>query len=269
MKKILIVEDDSMLSEIYKKKFEKAGKFEVSAATSGTDAIEKAKNGIPDLILLDLVLPEMDGFDVVKELRKNPSLNNTKIVPFSNLSQEDNRKKLDGLDIDGFIAKSEHTPQELVVEVERILAETSREAKKEEKEVEKGALNKNFNEDQLNILMADDDEFFLNVFGKKLEEIGFGVERTKSGKDALDLLAKNEFKGAILGVTLSDSKAKEIITQFKTDFPKKNTQFIVLIDNSESSTELEELKKMGIRGIIDKDKIDPNHFGTEMKKILS
>jgi DNA-binding response OmpR family regulator len=51
MKKVLIVEDDVMLSEIYKKKFENSGKFEVFLATSGTDAIEKSKKIIPDLIL--------------------------------------------------------------------------------------------------------------------------------------------------------------------------------------------------------------------------
>lgn len=267
MKKILIVEDDSMLSEIYKKKFEKAGKFEVLVATSGTDAIEKAKKGIPDLILLDLVLPEMDGFDVVRELRNDSNLNKTKIIPFSNLSQEDNRKKLDELGVDGFIAKSEHTPQELVVEVEKILADNSSSTgiKKEKEKNEENNSKKN----QLNILIAEDDEFFLDVFGKKLEEVGYNVERAESGKEALNLFSNNKFEGVILGVSLSDLKAKEIISHFKANFPKKETQFIVLNNNNESLAELEALKKMNIRGIIDKDKINPDQFGTEIKKILS
>ncbi len=268
MKKVLVVEDDSMLSEIYKKKFEKVGKFEVLIATSGTEAIEKAKKNIPDLILVDLVLPEIDGFEVIEELRKDSSLNKTKIVPFSNLSKEDNRKRLDGLSIDGFIAKSEHTPQELIVEVEKILADTNNKNEKKE-DVREVFLNKKGNKERPRILMADGDEFFLDVFGKKLEDSGFDVKSVNGGKETLDLLIKEKFKRVILGASLSDLKTKEIINQFKLNFPKHKTQFVILLDGSESSVELEELKKIGIKGTIDKNKIDPNKFGVGVEKIFS
>lgn len=265
MKKILIVEDDSMLSEIYKKKFEMEGLFEIFVATSGTDAIGKAKKIIPDLILLDLVLPEMDGFEVIRELRKSKELNETKIIPFSNLSYEDNKKRLDELGTDGFIAKSEHTPQELIMKVEEILND-----KNEKREIDsKNKSNQIFKNNQLDILLADNDEFFLNVFGKKLEEAGYNIERAMNGREVLELLNKNDFEVVILGINLLDLKAEEVIAQFRISFPQKKTQFIILNDEDESFTNFEKLKKNGISGIIDKNKINPDQFGDEIKKILS
>ena len=120
MKKVLIVEDDPMLSEIYTKKFEISG-FEVSLAKTGLEAVESAKKIKPDLILLDLVLPEIDGFEVLKRIRQEDSLKEVKIIISSNLSQEDERQKAEDLGANGFITKASFTPQEMVNKVQEVL----------------------------------------------------------------------------------------------------------------------------------------------------
>lgn len=122
MKKVLIVEDDPMLVEIYSKKFELSG-FEVSLASSGTEAISKAQEVHPDVILLDLVLPEIDGFGALKKIREDKSLDNTKIIISSNLSQEDERQKAEDLGANGFITKANFTPQEMVDKVRDIIGD--------------------------------------------------------------------------------------------------------------------------------------------------
>ncbi len=268
MKKVLIVEDDPMLSEIYQKKFEKNGNFEVIKASSGTEAQEKAKKEKPDLVLLDLVLPEMDGFDVLKEIRKDPSLNNVKVVPFSNLSQEDNLKKLEELGADGFIAKSEHTPQQLIDEVERILQEN------EKKTISKNISNvatksdKFSADDQKRILIIEDEEVLAEVFGKKLEEVGFEVEKETTGADGSNLMTQKNFKLVIIDITLPDFSAKQIITDFKKQFPKATTKFVVLKSEADSERESAELKKMGVQGVVDKNRIEPDRFAAGVKKML-
>ena len=110
MNKILIVEDDPMLSEIYQKKFSQEGNFEVLTAISGSEAEKKIRREKPDLVLLDLVLPEKDGFEILKDLREDSSLDDIKIVIFSNLSQEEEQQKAKTLGANGFIAKSDFTP---------------------------------------------------------------------------------------------------------------------------------------------------------------
>jgi DNA-binding response OmpR family regulator len=265
MKKVLIVEDDVMLSEIYKKKFENSGKFEVFLATSGTDAIEKSKKIIPDLILLDLVLPEMDGFEVMRELRKISTLNKTKLVPFSNLSQEDNKKKLDEIKIDGFIAKAEFTPQEIIFEVEKILNKE----KPQEDNYQEVSIDKNFNKttkSDKKILLVDGDDFFLDVFGKKLEEVGYFVKKLSEEGRLLEVLGKDKFFGIILSFELFGSDIKNIILNIKKESSDFKTKILILTNNEEDFNKAKELKVA--HSIVDKNKFNPDEFSREIKKIL-
>ncbi len=120
MKKILIVEDDPMLVEIYSKKFASEG-FSTDTATSGAEAEKKVKEGTFDLVLLDLVLPEADGFDVLKKIKEDPAISSTKVVVFSNLSQEEDKERASILGADGFLTKSDYTPGEIVEHVKGAL----------------------------------------------------------------------------------------------------------------------------------------------------
>jgi two-component system alkaline phosphatase synthesis response regulator PhoP len=271
MKKVLIVEDDPMLSEIYKKKFEKAGSFEAVVATSGTDAIKKAKQEIPDLVLLDLVLPEMDGFDVLAELKKDPTLKNTKVVPFSNLSEEDNEKKLRELKADGFIAKSEHTPQELVIEVEKILKNIPEKADNVLRgDLEEGGVeNKNINNlSQKKVLIIDDDEVFLEVFGGELRKIEIDTEKALDGEEGGRLFLEKDFDLVVINLMLSDKKAVDLIKEFRSQKNKNKTKFAILKGEGVLNKDLEEVEKMNIKKIIEKDKIEPKQFALEIKSIL-
>lgn len=119
MNKILVVEDDQMLVEIYQKKFESAG-FEVETACNGTVALKKVQKFSPDLVLLDLVMPEEDGFEVLRKIKKNPATKDLKVIIFSNLSQDEDKEKAQELGAVGFITKSDFTPQQVVEKVKEI-----------------------------------------------------------------------------------------------------------------------------------------------------
>jgi len=118
LKKILLVEDDLFLIDIYKKKFEKSG-FEVKVAETGKKALKIAKELKPDLVLLDIVLPEMAGWEVLKKLKKtNPNL---KVVFLTNLSQRSEVDKGLKLGAEKYIIKSQHTPSDVVKQVKKII----------------------------------------------------------------------------------------------------------------------------------------------------
>ncbi len=118
MSKILIVEDDPMISEIYEKKFSEAG-FEVSLAENGKQALETIKMKSVDVVLSDLIMPEMGGFELVKTLRGGGYDPKIKIVILSNLV--DSLENVIKLGANGFLAKSAFTPSEMVAEVKKIL----------------------------------------------------------------------------------------------------------------------------------------------------
>lgn len=136
MKKVLIVEDDPMLVEIYEKKFSENSDFEVITASTGVETEKKVAQEKPDLVLLDLILPEEDGFQVLEKVRKTEPGKKAKIIVFSNLSQEEEKQKAMDLGADSFMVKSDFTPQQLVDKIKGFFSEQPKEDDSSEKKEE-------------------------------------------------------------------------------------------------------------------------------------
>ncbi|MEM6997895.1 MAG: response regulator [Patescibacteria group bacterium] len=113
-KKILIIEDEHFISELYARALRKDG-YEVTIMLSGDDGLEAAKTDNFDVILLDLMLPGITGFEILESLRgPNAPEIKAKIIITTNLDQDDeNRNRVNGL-ADGYLIKAEITPKELV-----------------------------------------------------------------------------------------------------------------------------------------------------------
>jgi len=120
MKKILIIEDDPFLSEMYVAKFSE-NNFQVEVAVDGKAGLAKIKEFIPDLILLDIVLPKMDGFEILKKIKSDPKLKNIPIVLLTNLGQKNEIEKGMSLVADEYIIKAHFTPTAVVAKVKEIL----------------------------------------------------------------------------------------------------------------------------------------------------
>lgn len=120
--KILIVDDDMFLLDMYALKFKECG-FEVEVAVSGSEALQKVENiSMPlDVILTDVLMPGMDGFELLKKLKDKQILQNTKIVILSNLGQREEIDKGKSLGVDDYIIKAHNTPSEVVEKVKKVL----------------------------------------------------------------------------------------------------------------------------------------------------
>ncbi|MEI7426197.1 MAG: response regulator [Candidatus Moraniibacteriota bacterium] len=119
MQKVLIAEDDPMISEIYQKKFTDNG-YIVLTAFSGDQVLEIVKKEKVDILLLDLLIPKMDGFAVIENLRNGKYDPDIKIIVSSNLSQREDQEKVMALGANGFILKSQYTPSEMIKEIEKL-----------------------------------------------------------------------------------------------------------------------------------------------------
>lgn len=123
--KVLIVDDDQFLLNMYSIKFKKSG-FEVDAAIGATEALNKLREGkSPDVIMLDLVMPGMDGFELLAEIKKGKLAPNAAVVVLSNQGQSSDIDKAKQLGVDGYIVKATSIPSEVVEEVKHILAKKS------------------------------------------------------------------------------------------------------------------------------------------------
>ena len=117
---VLIVEDEKMLAEMYATKFAMEN-FTAETANDGIAGLEAAKRLHPDMILLDIIMPKMDGFAVLKELRKDPTLKDTPVILLTNLGQDEDVKKGKELEATDYFVKANHTPAEVVVKVKQVL----------------------------------------------------------------------------------------------------------------------------------------------------
>ena len=119
-KKILIVEDDKFLRELISRKLTDEG-FEIIEAVDGEDGIKKIKETNPDMVLLDLILPSIDGFEVLSRVKGDASLASIPIIILSNLGQKEEVDK--GLDLGAvdYLIKAHFTPGEIVEKIKNIL----------------------------------------------------------------------------------------------------------------------------------------------------
>ena len=118
--KILIIEDDKMLSDMYSLKFSEE-KYQVIQAFNGLEGLEKAKSEKPDIILLDIILPQMDGFQVMEAVSKEPELKKVPVLFLTNLRQEEDVKKGHTLGVAGYLVKASFTPAQVLDKVKEIL----------------------------------------------------------------------------------------------------------------------------------------------------
>ncbi len=120
-KTIFIIEDDIFLQGLEATKLKKEG-FDVQTAASSKEVVEIMGKKIKiDLILLDLMLPEVDGFEILKMIRKEPPLLNTPVIVFSNLSEEKDIEKAKSMGIKDFMIKSNFNLDELTKKVRETL----------------------------------------------------------------------------------------------------------------------------------------------------
>jgi DNA-binding response OmpR family regulator len=122
MKKILLVEDDETLSASYIQRFIAEG-FEVERVPNGEEALEAAIKFKPNLILLDIMMPKVNGFDVLDILRNTPETVNSRIVVLSALSQQEDIDKARQLGADDYLVKSQVVLADVVERVKQHLGE--------------------------------------------------------------------------------------------------------------------------------------------------
>jgi len=118
--KVLLVEDDKMIIDMYTLKFSQEG-YDIMQAENGQDGLDLAKAQLPAIILLDIILPQMDGFTVLKELKADPNTKDIPVVLLTNLGQDGDVKKGLELGANDYLIKANYTPSQVVDKVKSVL----------------------------------------------------------------------------------------------------------------------------------------------------
>ena len=118
--RILIIEDDDFLRSLAVSKLEKEG-FVIDVASTGDQGLAKVLATPPDLLILDLMLPNISGFDILTKVRENEATNKLKVIVFSNLGEESDIKKCLDLGVSEYLIKANFTLDELTEKIKIII----------------------------------------------------------------------------------------------------------------------------------------------------
>ncbi len=125
MKNILLIEDDPFLVDIYTTKLKELS-FSVEVASDGEEGLRKLKEKDFDLLILDIVLPHIDGWQVLKQISENEKLKNLKVIVLSNLGQKEEVEKGLKLGAVKYLIKAHYTPLEVIEEIKAELIKCPR-----------------------------------------------------------------------------------------------------------------------------------------------
>ncbi len=111
--KVALVEDDPQIQQMYKLKLEEEG-FVVQTANNGNTGVDLAKEFRPDLVLLDVMMPESGGVDFLSVVRRDPSFDQMKVLVMTNLDDEQLRRSMAEFRVNGYVVKADTTPSQIV-----------------------------------------------------------------------------------------------------------------------------------------------------------
>lgn len=126
-KKILLVEDDVFMSELLGKALERAG-FELVSAKSGGEGVKKFQEAKPDVVLLDLILPDENGFEALRQIRRAPGGPEAKVLVLSNLARESQMEEAKRLGVVDYLVKANFSLDEILAKINETLAQEKNES---------------------------------------------------------------------------------------------------------------------------------------------
>ncbi|MCX6763060.1 MAG: response regulator [Candidatus Moranbacteria bacterium] len=124
-KKILIVEDDNFVAEVYLAKLSEMG-YETALAQNGEEGLAELKKGKVDLILLDILMPIMNGIEMLKEVKKNEEWKSIPVILLTNIGEKESIQKVRELGVKNYLIKSHFTPAEVIEKIESVFRENEK-----------------------------------------------------------------------------------------------------------------------------------------------
>ena len=276
-KKIVLMEDEALLRNLLKRKLEMNG-YEILTANNGEEGINILKDGyIPDLILLDIVMPIKDGFEVLANLRDDEKLSSIPVIIISNSGQPVEIEKVKKFGIIDYLVKTDFDPEEVLQKVsnffgknQTIVNDKSENISKEEEEEEeiKATTNAKINSKQgTRIILAEDDDFLRDICETKLKKEGFVVSAACDGAEALALIEKENPEIILLDVIMPKMDGFEVLKSIKK-IPEKASIPVIMLTNLGQTSEIEKGFALGAEDYIIKAHFTVGEIIEKVREIL-
>lgn len=238
MSKVVIIEDDPILARIYENKLRAEGN-QVTVANSGESGIETVKKIKPNLVLVDLMLPDLSGIEVIKTLRRDINFAQLPIVAYSGANDEIMTQAQEA-NPTVLLSKREMSPREIFENVQAVL-ETSRNWRVFEPHPMATEIGDEIEESPKQIgrvLIVEDDPIILSIVKNIVEKTGYEAVTSSDGADALRILTKDtNFSAGVFDIELPKIKGTDLLKHMRTE--KRLMRIPVMVITSDETVRMQ------------------------------
>ncbi len=252
MSKILIIEDEEALLLMLAERLERDG-YEPLTAKDGEEGILKMKEERPDLVLLDIVMPKVGGFEVLEAMQRDPELQKIPVIIISNSGQSVEIARAKALGVKDYLVKAEFDPEEVVAKVRKVLG-TGNGGKPEIADAKK-------------VLIIEDDQFLRDLIVRKLEDEGFVTLQAIDGEEGLRVFREKKPDLVLLDLILPGMDGFEVLKQAKEDKSIAHIPVLIL-SNLGQRDDIERGIKLGAKDYLIKAHFTPGEIVEKVREAV-
>ncbi len=275
MKKIMLIEDNRDLASLIERKLIGAG-YEVESVENGASALSKIEEGVerieknlPDLILLDMTLPDMNGLEILQKIKSGEIASSIPVIIISNSGEPVEIEKANLFGVKDYLIKADFTPDEVLEKVNsQLKTEAINPGTTDFNQGSEQIAPKIINGKDMEVLLVEDDDDLRNLMIHKLSKEGLAVEGVSNGKDAFEKLNQQQPKVILLDLILPDINGFEILENLKKDEKTKNIP-VVILSNLGQKSDVDKCLGLGANDYIVKSDFTPKDVIVKIEKYLS
>lgn len=262
-KKILIIEDDKFLGDVLVEKFRKEG-FEPTLSKNGAEGLMKIKEQKPELILLDIILPGLNGYEVLEAKQKDPDIEKIPVIIISNSGQPVEINRALSLGVKDYFIKAQFDPEEVMVKVRAFLK------KKDDQGAQQLDIDTKAPSGHLagkKIMWVEDDMFLSDIISRRLAEEKCTLVRASDAEKALALVEQEAPNLIVLDILLPGMNGFELLEKLKAN-PKVKDTPVVMLSNLGQDSDKEKAKKLGAERFLVKATLKLDEIIEQIEEVL-
>jgi DNA-binding response OmpR family regulator len=253
MSKVVIVEDDKLVALIYENKLKAEG-HQVSVAHDGVTGFKMIQEIKPDMILLDLMLPNMSGIDIIKRLRSDAAFENVQIIAYSGATDDYLQEATLARPTKVF-SKKQHSHKEIVAHLKEVLGTVTQTNRLDRNVISRGSdtVKKNkesiveesvppaqFGSNSKRVLVVEDDLIIARIVSSVLDDEGYFVVHAKDGREAQRILkSDSNFVAGVFDLDLPHVKGTEIVRNMRNDNRLSRIPVMIMTANDDHKVQLD------------------------------
>lgn len=266
--KIVLVEDEEVLLEVLEGKLKKEG-YEVFSAKDGQAGLDLIRAIQPDLVLLDIIMPRMDGMEVLTHMHDDAVLSKIPVIIISNSGQAVEIEKATALGAKDYLVKAEFDPQEVLDKMKALLHAMG---KGQEAPAPEGAAATRgataVDPSDFRVLLVEDDSFLRDLISQKMKKEGFTVIEAIDGEESLKKAAVENPHIILLDLILPGADGFEVLRKLRAE-PVTGTVPIIVLSNLGQKEDVEKGIRLGATDYLVKAHNTPGEIIDKIKTILA